>query len=159
MSELVPMTTPVGAVPKVCGVPNAVLAHCVTLLTHGLVLWVTATVPVIVVEVKVTGTVFVTLTLRDEPVAVMPVVPAKIEALTPGTAAAAGAVPKLVTAVAPSAVPATCVRFCDHGAPPWLAVTVPLTVTVLVTKALTPNTLPVGAVPYAVTVPVNCVPA
>jgi hypothetical protein len=39
--------------------------------------------------------------------AVSPVVPAKREAFTPGTAVAAGAVPKLVTAVVPRATPAT----------------------------------------------------
>src|ERR1700676_954918 len=45
----------------------------------------------------------VTFTFSDVPVAVIPVVPAKIEELTPGTAVAAGAVPKVVTAVAPRA--------------------------------------------------------
>src|SRR5271157_251432 len=38
-----------------------------------------------------------------------------------------------------------------QGDVPWFAVTVPVTVTVFVTKALTPmTTLPVGAVPYTV---------
>jgi hypothetical protein len=49
----------------------------------------------------------VRFTLREVPVAVIPVVPEKIEAFTPGTFAAAGAVPKAVTAVAPRTTPAT----------------------------------------------------
>src|SRR6266403_6105243 len=49
------MTTPVGAVPKVCGVPNMVLANWVILTTHGDVLCVIATVPVIVVDTNDTA--------------------------------------------------------------------------------------------------------
>jgi hypothetical protein len=72
--------------------------------THGDVLWVTATVPVIVVEVNVTGTVFVTSTLSDDPVDASAVVPANNEALTLPAITAPGVVPKFVGV--PSAVPA-----------------------------------------------------
>ena len=48
---------------------------------------------------------------------------------------------------------------CVTATVPVIVVEVSVTATVLVTKAFTPNTFPVGAVPYAVTVPVNCVPA
>src|ERR1051326_1852398 len=63
-------------------------------------------------------------TFIDVPVAVIPVVPANRLAFTAGTATAAGAEPKLTTAVVPRFTPAVCVVFIVQG--PFDCVTPPM---------------------------------
>src|ERR1700680_878099 len=131
------MTTPTGVVPNVCGTPSTVLATWVRF---------SATVPAMLTG-SVAGVLM--LTSSAPAVFVIPVVPLKIEALTPGTAAAAGAVPKFVTAVAPSVVPATWVMFVLAFAG-GVVVIVPVTATELfgliaTTRALSVATAAVEA--------------